>query len=412
MTTHGTVNHTIWRPVTNQEAEFRHAFNDEFVATYRFLNSSLGTSLGIVRRACNFNNQASDCDFKYRKLAPPPGNNAWALFEFTSASPKFWLLIQESDAGNNASFGIGAGEPAYNDYSGKISGFCFAVAVREDGGNPWGGTTVNNGTDTKSSPVWTPGPSRLSMFPLSNQARGQWRIDRSGMHPISLWIDNNNDRTRCTLYHFLATEDSVTFLVGHDAGCNYDVSYFGKYNAVDPTGANYAFFANLANALEPFNTDYQDSVFPWSGGGSIRGRRHWGSNSAGFTYQGTNSIAGNTFSWSGGIIDKPTFQTVPIGLSFPLGMDYNEEFNRRIVASPVTGKIEVFNWPVYVDGLGRGYVGELSNLKYCHTLPNHATIHGRKFAVFGRTQNSGKLMTQWLPNAVCGKLATVFGEQF
>lgn len=414
MPIHGTVNHTIWRPVNNQEVEVRHAFNDMFVSTYRFLNSPTAASMGIVRRACNFNNGASDCDYKSRLLSPAPGNNAWALFEFTSANLPFWLLIQQSDSSNNASFGIGAGGPANNDWSSKISGFCFAIAMREDGGNPWGGSTVNNGSDTKSTPVWIPGPSRLAMFPISNQPRGAWRVARSGMHPISLWIDWNNTRTRCTLFHFLATEDSVTFLMGHDGGTNYDVTYFGKYNPVNQAVSStaYCFFGTLTDNLGFSNTNYSDLIWPWHGGGGIYGLRHFGNNTEGMTYAGGNSSTGQDYYWTGGILDRIAFQAVPIALGLPLGIHYYKNYARRLTLSPATKKIDVFNFPVYIDGLGRGVAGELNNLKYVHTLPNHATIHGRKFAVFGRTHAAGKIMTQWAPGIPPGRYTNVYGEQF
>ncbi len=414
MSLHGTVNHTIWRPDGNEEVQVRHAFNDMFVATYRFLNSPTAAAMGIVRRACNFNNQASDCDYKYRKLSPPPGNNAWALFEFTSANLPFWLLIQHSDAQNNATFGVGAGEPADNDWSAKISGFAFSVGIREDGLSPWGGTTLNNGFDTKSVPVWTPGPSRLAMFPISNGPRGQWRVARSGMHPISLWIDWDNSRTRCTLYHFLANEDSITFLMGHDGGCNYDVTYFGKYNPINASVAStaYCFFGTITDNLGFFNTGYSDSIYPYHGGGGLYGLRHFGSNNIGMTYAGFNSTSGQDYYWTGGVLDRQAFTSVPVALGLPLSTHYFRYYARRLTLNPAMKKIDVFNFPVYIDGLNRGIGGELNNLKYVHTLPNHATIHGRKFAVWGRSRPEGKIMTQWTPAIVPGKLTTVFGEQF
>lgn len=414
MSLHGSVNHTIWRPVGNQEVQVRHAFNDMFVATYRFLNSPTAQSMGIFRRACNFNNQASDCDYKYRKFSPPPGNNAWALFEFTSANLPFWLLIHQSDSSNNGSFGIGAGEPADNDWSAKTSGFCFAVAMREDGGSPWGGTTSNNGLDIKSRPVWTAGPSRLAMFPLSNQPRGSWRVARSGLHPISLWIDWDNTRTRCTLFHFIVSEDSVTFLMGHDGGTNYDVSYFGKYNPINASASStaYCFFSALTDNLGAFNTGYTDLIWPYHGGGGSYGLRHFGNNNEGMSYAGFNSTSGQDFYWSGGIIDRNSFQAVPIAMLLPMSIHYFRNYARRMILNRAVKKIDVFNFPVSIDGLGRGMAGELNNLKYVHTLPNHATIHGRKFATFGRVSAQGKIMTRWAANIPPGRYTNVFGEQF
>ncbi len=414
MSLHGSVNHTIWRPHSNQEVQFRHAFNDEFVATYRFLNSPIAAGMGIVRRACNFNNQASDCDYKHRQSSPPPGNNAWALFEFTSANLPFWLLIQQSDSSNNDSFGVGAGEPADNDWSRRISGFCFSVALREDGGSPWGGTTNNNGTDVKSRPVWTPGPSRLAMFPISNGPKGQWRVDRSGMHPVSLWIDFDASRTRITTYHFLANEDSITFLVGHDGGYNYDVTYFGKYNPINASRAptSYAFLGTITDNLGFFNTGYSDELWPWHGGGGLYGMRYFGSNVIGMSYANFNSPTGQDYYWTGGILDTNSFTAVPMAVSLPMQIHYFRYYARQITLNPALKKIDVFNFPVAVDGLSRGIVGEISNIKYTHTLPHHSTIHGRKFAVFGRSRPEGKIMAQWSPLVTPGKYCTVFGEQF
>lgn len=414
MTTHGSVNHGLWRPINTNQYQFYFKYADMFVATYRFLNSTLGASLGIVRRACNFNNGTSDCDYAQRPGSTPPGENAWVLFEFTSASPKFWLLLQQSSSTSNSNFGQSPGNPGSVDWinSTAVSAFAFAAAVREDGGNPWNGTSANNGLDTKGIPVWVPGPSRLAMAPLNNGFRGQFRVDRSAMHSVCQAINYNADRTRREIFHVVATEDSITFLPGHDGGTYYDFSYFGKYNPINPTGASYCFISTFSNSLTPFNTAYFDMLWPWAGGGGIYGIHQFGSNMQGATYAGTNSSSGNNYYWSGGIIDRVNFAMVPIGLGHMMQMEYYAEYDRLIATNRALGKMDVFNIPVFIDGRARGPVGELSNIKICHTLPNHATIHRRKYAVFGRPRNEGKVLTLWGGDVVPGQLGSVFGVQF
>lgn len=415
MTVIGSVNHTLWRPVGGNSSQFATTFADMFVSLYRFLNSARAQSIGIFRRACNFNNGSSDCDYAIRTPGIKPGDNAWAVFEFTNANQPFWILIQQSDSLTNANFGTGTGAPGGVDYSRRMSACAVSFAVREDGGSPWNGTTLNNGSDTKGSQVWTPGASRLSMFPINNGSRGTFRTAREGMHPLCLWLESDSSaRTRLTMFHCIATEDSLTVIVGMCGGLQNMVTYMGSYNPIsnDPS-CNYCFFSNQIVRLDNSNNNSFDVFWPYSAGGGDFSAHPWiGSNLAGGTYTSSNSPSGNVDYWSGGIIDKRSFTSVPIGLAHQLWAMFYIEYTRRLASNPALNKSDVYALPLYVDGLNRGAVGELTNLMTAYMIPQFTTLRNRQYAVFGRVMNEGKVVVRWGGNVMPGRVGNVLGEQF
>lgn len=76
-----------------------HVSNEMFVTLYNFLNSATALSVGITRRGyCKGTTYKGIQDaapgMDYWDGTSPAGNNAWAIYEFTSGNPKFWILLQ------------------------------------------------------------------------------------------------------------------------------------------------------------------------------------------------------------------------------------------------------------------------------------------------------------------------------
>jgi hypothetical protein len=102
-----------------------------------------------------------------------------------------------------------------------------------------------------------------------------------------------------------------------------------------------------------------------------------------------------------------------MGLGYFLDMKWYTEYMRLLATNRVLGKQDVFNIPVYVDGHeNKGLVGELSNVKLCHTLANHSTMLGKKYAVFGKPRAESKILALWGAPVAPGRITTIYGEQF
>ena len=259
------------------------AGNEAFVTVYNLFNNL--SSIGVTRIAYNKGNGGTG--MSYWDQGTPPGNDAWALFRFGNATIPFYVLIQ---GGNNTTV-TGA---TYSGYAGctpciasssnssialgQYGCVAIAVAMRLDGTSPWGGTTVNTGTDTKGSPVWTPGASTLAVFPRTNALYGNRATNRDACTPVILSGLNNSSYPDVTMgirINVLVDENNILFAC--DSGCDgsYCMFYFGKY--IPKTGItsqipyvmlnNYfvtsAPFLNIGNNSSYYYgpTDYSSAVY-------------------------------------------------------------------------------------------------------------------------------------------------------
>lgn len=203
-----------------------------FVNVHNFLSSTC-EPLGVIRRACYYGTSGNGMD--YWDGQNPAKENAWAVFEFTKAEPKFWALVQWSgtiviDSHSTPTVIDGSSLP--------MSCIAISFASLPDGTSPWNGTTSNTGSDYKGTPIWTTGShSRVYCFPRSNNTSGSHVTEKSNMAGIynSLYdakvgIYFNSTSDWINLY---ATEESF-FTVQEMAQtqvCHY--SYFGKYIPIE-----------------------------------------------------------------------------------------------------------------------------------------------------------------------------------
>ncbi len=112
--------------------------------------------------------------------AEPFMRHAWAVFEATNATDgnPWYLLIQLMDGGNDTlpDGMLIDGATSDNFYAGVGIQMVCGTGAGGTPMNPWQGTTVNDGTDTKGSPVWAPsgGGGRLYAFPRNNSVNGDY----------------------------------------------------------------------------------------------------------------------------------------------------------------------------------------------------------------------------------------------
>lgn len=456
MTTRGLLNvATNGRQYDFNQKTLSHTAQADFVTLYNFLNGSVCQALGIVRRAYNFGSSSEVISAGFQFVTSPgtgmnyfdqpaaAGNNAWALFEFTQATPKFWVLIQfaaEYVAYNINTFGNAPGAPARNQsFNGNLSypyvrGPALAVAVgfRKNGASPWSGTTNNNGADTKSSPVWASGSVA---FPRPNQFGGSGHTgtegdtgsgfflsDASGMMTVreafvatntaqeigQIWGSGDSVFDSYSgLMHIIVKEDTLLILSDNKGYGNYNVFYFGRYQtmkAEDTEDLNWANYVCLHQhtPYDGYQILHRFGTQPCN----VYGTRYLLQNYANVTntvaqiqlpkMQGganhvfTNECRGVTIS-DDAMLTDPNSST-PIYLRFP----------NRPASDPsgrTPGSFDLFNIPIalYEDSQWYGHLGEIDFIKLTRDLPTHATLNNRQFAVIGgsSSKNTIKLVIPW-----------------
>jgi hypothetical protein len=214
-----------------------------FVSFYNYLISAQAQAVGVTLKASNYGlvYGGMGTGFDYWDQANPTGNNAWALFQWASASVPFYTLLQVATGSGvklPQSFGDYPGNPGaiYQEQITNYDGVGIQFAALANKGDPWNGTSGSLGSDTKGSPVWTSGSSVLYVWPRSNNVSGTHNtvkdfcatilttreirpsVSTNANSQIHLTIDENN-------FHIAKNTFGATTLSGA-----YGYQYFGKYN--------------------------------------------------------------------------------------------------------------------------------------------------------------------------------------
>ncbi len=289
---------------------------------------------------------ASGTGTDYHDGANPFGENAFAVFRMNgktsgnSASARdgvilpdfdYFVLIQWADSVN---FGLSPGDPGHTNNNDTIDGSAIAVAVREDGTSPWGGTTNNDGTDSKGAVVWTDGGSTAHVFPTNNELEAGARYaDKSGCRR---WYDSATSTARI---HMVGDADGFVMFADVADNTAYYVTYIGVYEPL----------AGLTPPM-PLVCLTCDAT-TWYNGTGVS----WGSLDCGNQYEGgvlSAHMATDGMAWC----------TVGMGVGGVL---------ENIVqpnTEPTTAEHDAFPIRVAVSGIGRnpggrnwrsGYVGDL-----------------------------------------------------
>lgn len=218
MTISGSIDHYITSSMANEM----------FVNAYNFFNSAGASALGITRIA--YNHGAGGSGMGFHDSGSPAGDNAWALFRFGNAQIPFYILVQYTQT---ATLGTSPGNPATNNLnSGRAYGYAYQIAQRIDGGSPWNGSTLNNGADTKGTPVWTAGGSTMAVYPIVNSKILGFQTASASTSIDYMRSFFNVTSSSCRL-HLFADEDNVMMLARPGltgSTSTYHVHYFGRMN--------------------------------------------------------------------------------------------------------------------------------------------------------------------------------------
>lgn len=372
-----------------------------FSTLHTALSSSQAESIGIMCRARSFNATQRD----YWGISNPIPLYAWSVFEFTQANPKFWIAIQAggtpgTNEGSNfdgpkGQFGSFTNQGGVVDDSNSVrSTVGISFAVRADGLSPWNGTTGGS-PDAKGSPLWTPGASRLAMFPVINAPRGDQHTGRDAFHALWRPIFNPypvGDRklNRC-YHHYIFSEDSLTILTGYWHGMFYSWTYLGRYRAIDSANpAKYCFVGYNRN--DTADNDYNTQ--------SIHGNDNtkYGSNLIGGDYvKNAATIDGNGLSqrYFGGVIDPIRWEGSRAAIIRPEQVT-NEYYTNGGPSTTIGPRLDGYNIGLYLDSYAsRGYIGEIDNINIVNGVPHGTTFNNRSWVTVGQWARTSKLAFRW-----------------
>lgn len=225
MTIIGSVDHYVYPSIN--------ALNECYTSIFNFLTSSNAKSVGIELVAFSSGSRPGTGS-GYWDEQLRFGNNAWCVFRFASASLPFYMHFQYCESGGIFGATPGSGARIANVSSASKGGIGWQVAFREDGGNPWNGTTGSiNGSDVKRTTVWVSGSSRLYVFPRSNSSGGVYTTLRENMSPIfsmpNSTLNVTNPYNQGVRFHLVADEENFLMMSSPGIQDYYFPCYFGKY---------------------------------------------------------------------------------------------------------------------------------------------------------------------------------------
>lgn len=471
----GTLNcHVDHRPFkrsvsSNTDGLFATVMHDIYVSLFNTLDGPAGQSLGVVRRASNFGSTTVSAGtmmtFAGSALlaspgtgmgrwdsTTPAGENAWAVFEFTQASPKFWVLIQFSayTPNNSARFGASQGTAVTQRIRHGVVDNIQTVATRDnsvgvmvafntDGSSPWLGTTNNNGADTRPT---SPFSSSSCVFPRGNDLGGTFYYNRYCFMPLVhetslLWTEGDQMQNnaaydaRDSVYHIVMDRDQLMFLLDTGpVGRLASFFYFGKFSPVD--ASNVAPYVCLMR-----NSIYDDrastiwmrhprfvygSIIP-NGASAASGFPGFGNYmrpDSNIEFDSSLGAADYRQPINGGVYDTISGHIGGCSLDMPThmfksGLSGSALMNNDIMwqASP-TIRYEVVKPTIYLNDTpfsAYARLGVIDFFKISTGFRNGAYFaDGNEVALGNPWFNNQRLVVPWNPNADYGVVGNRFGE--
>lgn len=205
--------------------------------------------------------------------------------------------------------------------SGTADGVGLAGAFLEDGNSPWNGTTVDDGTDTKGSPLWVAGGSTVHFTERSNAPGG---VDATLANNARSPIGDKQSSTLSDQYlHCIADADQFAIIgtagvtsYGSQFGC-YLMGLYSVVSNVD-AAADYALFCIYDGSL-PLGFDYVYGVI--AGSGTLGGGVTWPDNSQdglrispALSYIMSTTEQPNVWSAGGAVFDESAIQLFSTGM--------------------------------------------------------------------------------------------------
>lgn len=346
-------------------------YTEMYVSATKFLTSSQATSLGITRVA--YSTGSAGTGSGYADEALHVGQNPWSVYKFDNSRGRFYMLIQAcSNDHPNTTTGI----PVKFDNATNASGFAVSFAIRGDLGSPWNGTTHNDGTDVKGTPVWTPGPSNLMVWPRSNSTGGANATDKENMMtvPVIGGYNGISPQFGCKM-SIVADLDNIIFLLDERADNCYRMLYFGRYT--------------------PRGDMFPKPAFPYVC------LRNASVDSNGFDFGTYGPTTSGILSADGGV----THPYAPVSGTLATTITSLSTFwNTSMQPASLTGPSRIFKfdeWPIYIsvdEFPSSGYLGTIDWIRYCWGPECCNTNAAATRAYFGNnTVRTTRVSVPWNP---------------
>lgn len=329
---------------------------------------------------------------QFHDEANPLGENAWIMAAWNAGSGQtFYVLAQWADS---STFGASPGNPGLLNGSSSNDGVGFQLAVRDDGTNPWNGTSNDDGSDTKGATVWTDGGSTVRVFPRSNATGGSHVTNKEN---LGRFTDHGTNGSRSRM-HFAANEETLLFICDNTNDATYgNMLAMGQYTPV----------AHLSSVLTtPFVMIKTESDIGFFGIGSS------------VVYGGTTGTATR----NGGICAIPANDVMDFTTSAPSAGQINTQYQPNQMANPnvfETTSLSLFGHESGKTG-GPGGTGDfglcgfmdISVVAAVYNSSNHQTNAAADVAYIGTTTIANrKFAFPWDGGALPGTGTARTGRQ-
>ena len=313
-------------------------------------STTSGTGVGFYDQAVSFGYNAFFVVRANATVARP--YDVYYLFQWAGATNQSGLAIGTAPGAP----ALGNGFSGYNNNT-TYAGVSYQVAIGIGGsggsalspsnGNPWKGSSSNNGTDTKptTGPIFgapAGGGTGVIIFPRSNDNVGGHRLLTQNQGVIMWW---NTEPIQVRM-HVIADDDN--FVIATDIGDNesYSLSYSGLYTPRTSLSPTYPFCTLMAVNALPFNytntTVYGDTA-------------------------GTSNLQGGIVQVLSGTVAQLQLDHLT---NFAQGADYwpNRQFN--------TTMFDELTIPIGIYEVGQanvsGYLGQIDFIREMYNVPTNA----------------------------------------
>lgn len=201
---------------------------EAFVTIYKAME--VLKAAGYVNRISLYYGDGGATGMNYWDEANPCGDNSFAVYQFPPYGTRTWSWYFLMQWSNGADFGtIGSGSPglirASAGTTGLNLGFQAASAITGGGADtsPWAGTVLNNGADSKATPVWASAGGSVWVYPRSNNTGGTHSVNKQNCIALSyeastvtvlpFIINMVADRDNLAISRLLLSENSASCMV-------------------------------------------------------------------------------------------------------------------------------------------------------------------------------------------------------
>jgi hypothetical protein len=247
-TLHGSIDHNITATSAGSARDVFAAMVNYFDSKFTRIASQKGSSPGGTGALGGYTSDTNRS-----------GDNAFGVWRWDRTDgKKLYILLQWQ---YNSSMGSSPGNPATANQVNYGVGMQFAM--RLDGGNPWNGTSVNDGTDTKNgTDVWVDGGSTLVVWPRSNGPGGS-STSKSGLGCVS-----NYTGVGPTRFSVMSDDDTLYWFSDQDGGSVNTFGFFAPYTARSGITPDLGYVCMFQNQTA---LDYNALIGNTAGNGAFEG---------------------------------------------------------------------------------------------------------------------------------------------